>query len=663
MNRLQKYCVLDYETRSEAVLVSRSGKIPAVGAYEYARHPSTRIRCAAWRTGTRETLKHRRTKGWCPRIGFGSKEELIRVLKDPSYVIVAHNVFFERMITLFVLGIDVPIERWECSAALSASYALPRKLEGVCDALKLPIRKDPKGKLLIQRHCKPRKPTKKNPSKWNNDPEGLAELLDYCMTDVDAEVGVFLTLNPLSKSEREVWELDQLMNFRGIQVDRAAVTKIQKVITAEIERLTKQVRIVTRGEISEATKRDQAMRWLAREGAALPNLQKKTVNDAIESGKLPERATKFLKLRQSISKTSTAKYWAFEARTRTDSRLRDFQLFRGASTGRFIGTGVQPHNFPRGTLKDPDDAILALLTGDRPYIRALYGDVIEAASSCLRGMITADRGERLYAGDFNAIEARVAFWLARHDDGLALFGEGRDPYREMAAVIYQVRLADVTPAQREVGKRAILGCGYGMGWKKFQSTCKDFGTPVTDQVAKRAVKAYRTQHKKVVNMWYAYERAAIAAVQNPGKRISQNRVTWFLRGKFLFCELPSGRRLTYYDPTIRFEKTPWGEKRPKLYHWDIHPKTKQWVNAGTYGGKLTENIDQATACDLMVAAMLRAEKRRFKVMITVHDEIVASSKKAGRLKEFEDLMAEIPPWARGLPVKVKGFESFRYRKD
>jgi DNA polymerase bacteriophage-type len=654
MNQL--YLVLDYETKCLK-------KIKQLGGYEYARHPSTRIRCAAWRLGTRESLPHAKTE-W--HIWWSDDaphpERLLKLLKNPAIQVVAHNAFFERCVTEFRLGIKIPTRRWTCTAALARSYAFPGSLEGACDALELPVRKDKRGKLLLQRHCFPRRPTKNNPAIWNDDPEGIKELKDYCVTDVDAEVGLFLELPPLSPRERKVWEMDQEMNYRGIQIDRNAVVKLQKLIMKELARLRAEVSEVTKGKVSDATKVAQIRKWLLDHGVDLPNLQKKTIEDALATGKVTGRPKRILELRQAISKTSIKKYPVLEERTRTDGRLRDFLVYHGASPGRWAGAGVQVQNFPRGSIKNTDGAIDDLLTFDRKWVRALYGCPLEAASSALRGMITATPGRRLYAADWNAIEARIDFWLARHDKGLEMFGEGRDIYREMAALIYGVKLKDVTDAQREIGKRAILGCGYNMGWRKFMTTCAQFGVILSPELAQKAVKAYRHHHRKVVEFWGNMERAAITATQNPGKKLFINRVSWLLSGKYLFCELPSGRRLTYYGPKIKFEKTPWGEKRAKLYHWDIHPKTRKWVFTSTYGGKLVENICQGTARDVMVDGMFRVMKAGFDLMITVHDEAVAEHDKPGKLEEFERLLGRVPKWAEGLPLKVKGFESFRYRK-
>ncbi len=666
----QRFLILDFETRSEAILKTK-GKKAGVGAWEYSVHPSTRILCAAWKIGTKEELQSGicETRIWCPwqddeKIGHPLFAEML----DPSVILVAHNAGFERFITRNVLNRrhllrmapkleQIPIDRWVCTAAMAASHALPRSLDGACETLGLPVQKDKMGKLLIQRHCIPRKPTKNNPAIWNDDPDGLNQLARYCMTDVDAETELFLALPQLIPSEQEVWKLNQRINTRGVFVDRPLVTNALQMIEDETNDLNARAMELTGG--IAPTRRAAILEVLQSWGCGLPDMKAKTISDILESGLATGKAAELLKIRQSISKTSTAKYQAFLVRSESDSRLRDLQVFHAASTGREAGSGVQPHNFPRGTIKDVDGAIATILDGDREWLKAIYGDPMGALSSCLRGCIRATPGHELFCADFNAIEARVLFWMAKDNAGLQMF-EGADPYKTMASKIYNVPESEITPEQRQVGKMAVLGLGYGMGWRKFQMTCKQFKMEVSEDLAQTAVSIYRNTHHLVTKMWANIERAALAAVRNPKKSISVNRTKWFISGKFLYCELPSTRRLAFFEPSIKIEEA-FGRKRETLYHWGI--ENHQWVNRGTYGGKLVENCDQAIARDLMVTAQLRTEQAGYIPLISVHDELLSERKAGtGDLKEFEGVMAMVPEWADGLPLVVKGWQGERYRK-
>jgi DNA polymerase len=291
---------------------------------------------------------------------------------------------------------------------------------------------------------------------------------------------------------------------------------------------------------------------------------------------------------------------------------------------------------------------------------------MEVFSSCLKGMIKAPKGKVLDVGDYNAIEARVLFWLAGDEDGLQAFREGRDLYKEQATDIFKKVIADITDSERFLGKQVVLGCGFQMGGPKFKTHCFNLGADIPLKLATAAVASYRAKFKAVVRYWELVRRASIAAVQNPGKKYTVlERTTWWVHGGFLWCKLPSGRRLAYYHPTVQYDQTPWGEKRPVLYHWGVNSMTKKWERQKTYGGKLVENVVQGTARDVMAAAALRVEAAGpWRIVLTVHDELAAERPMDTLESEadFLALMEQLPDWAEGLPVRVEGYSSKRYRK-
>lgn len=693
----QRYLILDYETRSEA-------ELRQLGGYEYANHPTTQILCASWRLGTRDELRTQiklkrqwdasykeqypngtmknphAAKIWSSAFieTEEAAEELDELLMDKSLILVAHNALFEQSITRFVLARQfmnsnlkiIPHDRWMCTAAMAAALALPRSLEGACASLHLPIQKDMDGRRLILKYCKPRKPSKNNPSRWFSSARDLRRIMLYCQNDVDAETMLFLTIPPLSWREREVWLLDQKINFRGFEADRELVKSALKLISEETINLNRETRELTSGRPGSTTQRDGVLKWLHGEGVFLPNLRAKTVSDAINEGLVVGDAKRLLQIRQDVSKTSTKKYAAFEARSRTDGRVRDILVYHAASTGRWAGAGVQPQNFPRGTIDDTTLAADVLREYDLEFVRLIYGNPMGVLSSCLRAVITAPEGRELFCADYAAIEARVLFWISKHSAGVKAFFENRPVYEEMAQVIYNLKnIEDVTKPQRQVGKQSFLGCGYGMGWRKFLQTCKHFGIEVDEETSQVAVNAYRSFHQPVVQLWSNLQMAAIEAVRRKGTKFKINFTTWWVaplpgtKIEFLWCELPSGRRLGYFGPEVKYEKTPWDEKRPVLYHWGVNPLTRKWESSGTYGGRLAENVVQAISRDLMASAMLRIESDVYDLILTVHDEILAECQKGeGSIEHFEQLMAKLPAWADGCPVRVEGWSGPRYRK-
>lgn len=670
---MQKYLVLDFETRSEA-------DIKKVGAFEYAMHDSTQIMCCAWRYGTRAELRKQIDSGnpaklWAPNLNSNQDDEIWRsgedncewmhFLGNALTKVVAHNAFFEQSICKRFLTWTTPVENWICTASLARALALPGNLESAGAALGTTIQKDKEGHRLMLKLSKPRKATLKSDAPWHEKAEELKRLYEYCQTDVDAETLLFLTLPPLNETERAVWELDQKINFRGFAADRKLVKCALELIGEETDWLNMETEQLTRGKLRSTNQRDLALKWLSQQGLHLTDLTAKTVNDTLKSGMAQGDAKRLLEIRKAVSKSSTAKYEAFEMRSRYDGRVRDNLVYHAASTGRWGGSGVQPQNFPRGTVKRTDLAVADIKGQHLDWVRALHGDPMEVLSSCLRSVIVAPKGKELFCADFASIEARVLFWMADNKDGLKAFREGRPIYEEMAQTIYRVQnIEDVTPAQRQLGKAAILGCGYGMGAPKFLQTCKNFGIEIDEELANIAVKAYRNAHAPVVKFWGNVERAAVAAVKKPASKFAVNRTVWWKKGEFLWCELPSGRRLAYASPIVKFEESKWSdEKRAVLYHRGVAPMSRKWVESGTYGGRLVENVVQACARDLMAEAMLRIDAAGYEIILSVHDELLAELvKDKGSVAEFETLMAQTPGWALDCPVEAKGWKGDRYRK-
>lgn len=354
MKDTREYTVLDYETFSEA-------NLKQVGGWEYSVHPTTDILCVAWRRGTRATLQKAPVRTWSPlRDGTqlrGPLLELSHALASADRVI-AHNAYFEQVITRNVLkrrylpGLrPLPPKLWGCTAALAAALALPRNLEGAALALELPVEKDMAGRRLMLKWSKPRKPTKNNPSVRHTDPEELDALIRYCATDVEAETELFLRCPPLTKQERQVWLLDQTINLRGFLVDREMVSRVLELLPLAKDHSLKRVHEISDGFLKSTGQHTKLMEWLEEKGVYLPNLQKKMVEDTISEGLVEGDVLEMLEHRLSLAKTSTAKYDAFEMRSRHDGRIRDILVYHGAGPGRWTGSGIQPQNFPRGTLK------------------------------------------------------------------------------------------------------------------------------------------------------------------------------------------------------------------------------------------------------------------------------------------------------------------------
>lgn len=684
---MQPRLTIDFESRSAC-------PIKTAGTWRYSIDPSTEILCLAFRLpGWAEG----RTGLWHPAFPhldidenqFGSTDDLSELLDYllSDGIVEAHSAWFERSMWQNILAPQhgfpaIASTRWRCSAAKAASHALPRGLDDALAALKLSVRKDAEGEKVMKKMAKPRHPRKAEREAWEkahgntNYPrlyweslELLQRLFTYCRIDVLAEEALSGAVPDLSASETQVYLLDQTLNERGFRLDAEAVSTALALIHDEQKRGMVELAELTEGKVKKATQRDQMLEWLASEGCELPNTQKETLAGVLAEAPLTATARRGIELMVMLGKSSTAKYRTMQAQmSPVDHRVRGGLLFHGASTGRWSGSGVQPHNFPKGNIKTTDDmsATWELLKDQERDDFAYMGTTVLAVlSSALRGVIVPAPGNQLYVADYASIEARGLLWLVDDDSGMDIFREGRDPYLDMAETIFDRALTKADTFERSIGKVAILGLGYQMGWSKFIDTCLLMaGVVIDEEMSRRVVDAYRSKYYLVKEEWYGQEKAAIKATQYRGQRVVCGRVTWQVIGRFLYCTLPSGRRLAYPDPQVRDRAMPWGDVKPSLTFMGINTYTRQWQRQVTYGGMLVENIVQAISRDIMAEALLRCEASQVYIpILSVHDEVLAEARiGAGSVKEFETLVAQCPLWATDCPISAEGWSGSRYRK-
>jgi Mesyanzhinovviridae DNA polymerase I len=669
---MEPRATLDFESRSAAPLRK-------TGSWRYSLDPTTEILCLAFRLPYWED---ERTSLWHPAFPHldmpesDNDDDVIELLEwiEAGGLVEAHNAWFERGIWTNILGPRhgwplISSKAWRCSAAKAAAHALPRSLGDACSALRLSISKDAEGHKLMMKVSKPRKPRKAEREAnvtgllWWEDKATFLRLFDYCRTDVLAEANLSAVIPDLNVAETEIYLLDQTVNERGFQLDDEAVDIALGIIKRETVILTKELQKVTDGQVAKATQRAQMLSWFASEGLDLPDSQKATLDEAALDTSLVPKVRRGLELVRALGRSSTAKYQSMANWRCPDGRVRGGLLYHGAGTGRWSGAGVQPHNFIKGTESRMTILWDVLKTKNLKTIKLVCGDVMEALSNGLRGAIIAAPGHQLYVADYAAIEARCVLWLASDEDALGIFRRHEDIYKDMAADIYGIEMLEVTGDQRQHGKQAVLGCGYQMGWSKFQATCAKYGIIIDDETAQRIVSAYRSKYWRVVDQWTIQENAAIQATTTR-KPVKAGYITWLREGDYLYAELPSRRRLAYPFPEIRARETPWGATKQALTFLGVNPYTRKWSRMTTYGGSLVENIVQAIARDLMAEAMLRCEKSGTYVpVLSVHDEMIAEAKiGTGSVAEFEALMAECPEWAEGCPVEAAGWTGIRYRK-
>lgn len=672
---------MDFETRSEADLFK-------MGAWKYSLHPTTEVMCLGWSEGIYEDQ-------WV----MGDRlmpTYLFTLLADPKSYVESHNASFERYVWLNVchrrMGWPaIPDHKWRCSMAKTSQCAVSRSLGDAGRAMRLDIVKDEMfGKSAMMKLTRPKKD-----GTWNMDPETWKTMLAYNVTDVRSEEALSEALPDLPPKEVAIYQMSERMNARGFAVDVEGAKKAILLATHHVNELVTEFSDLTGG--IQPGQRAKFITWLNLNGTQVTDSQAATLDDVIAANGDPE-VTRACEIVRAVGRSSRAKYQRMLDLVDTDHRVRGCFLYHGANTGRWAGRDLQPHNFPRGKIKNFEDA-WELLLSVSPEIFPLLVDPLQFLSHALRGAIWAPEGRQLYCADYAQIEARVLFWLAGEVNGLEVFRDPtKDIYCDMASGIYHRVITKANALERQFGKQAILGLGFGMGFIKFLITCRLYDITFTnEQIAaivpagernavarwiweeawsrvkemipdvtradlmqlvlmKHVVDVYRKKYEPVVTFWYALERAAKDAVANPGSICMANdKITYMVKGQFLTCGLPSGRLLYYPYPEL---------KNGELSHMRVNDKN-QWVRQKTYGGRLAENVTQAVARDVMAEAMLRCEATPpyQELVMTVHDEIVVETDEgAGDLEEFLHVVSIAPTWARGLPVKAEGWVGRRYRK-
>ena len=666
---MAKVCHLDYETRSRA-------NLKTVGAHRYAIGPSFEILMASVsRDEEDETYLWVNPKFRTPDM-LGDNEEAERILAEADQI-VGHNVYFEQACTwgAETQGKTRPLahddlSRWRCTAAMARRAGLPWSLDKLGEALRLPVQKDRRGKALINFFCVPREDGQFNeprdfPAEWR-------EFGDYCITDNRVEKGAHHKLKPfeLTGALLDTFQFDLRMNQRGIPINVVAARNAQKIV----DEMQAGAAVEFRDLVGlNPTQGEKFKDWLSAQAFPVPNLQAETVSDILAGPEVPVKIKQVLTLYQSLSYAAVKKIQTMLDCVCPDGFIRGTFLFYGAGTGRWSAQKLQPHNFRK---TDPEfremmDAIYrAICAGiDAKGLDVIYGSPLECLANIIRAFIHLP-GVDILDGDYSAVEARIICWLAGQTDVLAKWAAGEDLYKWMASHIYGVPIEKVDTDQREVGKRVILGAGFQMGWRKFQSSCKiQYQLDLPKDLCKKGVKLFRSLCGKIRDYWWQLNNSAIQCIETgqPCGAFSIRRVAGV---KYLLFKLRSGRSLAYPHVEVNVVKwvpevdednldeygevvIPEAKYRKEITYWGQLPMSQQWGRIKLYGGKLAENETQATAADIMAHGAIVAERRGMAPFMLVHDQGLALRTARQTADGYSAALAALPDWATGLPIKVE----------
>jgi len=695
--------------------------LPTIGAAAYAEHPSTEVLSMAY-----DLKDGKGPRLWVPGDNPPSAlfEHLARGELLEAWNVGFERWIWTKVCVSKYGWPPLPFNQLRCAAAKSRSFALPGSLDPAGIVLDVKNKKNRDGKRLIDKFSMPRNPTKHDkriritPQEDRKDADNL---YSYNLQDIAAEAEISSLIPDLSPSELEFWLCDQAINFRGVQLDQPVISNCISIIEQAYTKYDREVKILTNGKVNAVSEIAKLRDWMMGRCVSAPTLDAEVVSELLTIESLDPDVRRVLEIREMLGSSSVKKVYSMANQSTSRGRVHDLFIYHQARTGRAAGSGPQPQNLPNsgpmvslchcgrhnpsgansclwcGSVNlvnnvewSPgavSDALETMATGNLELMEYHWGNAIEIISACLRGMFIPAPGHDLICSDYSAIEAVVLAELAGESWRQEVFRTHGKIYEMSASKITGISFEDLIkhkkdtgnhhPMRKKVGKVAELASGY-QGWI---GAWKQFGADefFNDEQIKQAILAWRKASPAIVEFWggqkknwqphfYGLEGAAVQAVLYPGQTFEHRGITYVVKQNILYCKLLSGRYLTYHRPEVTPNTMPGREGTLSLSFegWNTNPKYGYmgWGRMNTYGGKLTENVVQATSRDILAHAIVNLEKARYPVVLHVHDEIVAEIPEGyGSVEEFERIMSSLPQWAAGWPVKANGgWRGKRYAK-
>jgi DNA polymerase len=670
--------IVDFETRSRVNLLT-------AGTYNYACSPTTAVLCAAF-----TQLETDEEWLWYPADG-DLPNELKKAIEETDYML-AHNATFDRLIWECVATYDhdfppVTLNRWYCTSAQARVNNIPASLDDATRALNASHKKNHAGNALIRYLSIPNKE-----GKFNEDPQKLIEMGEYCLDDVRATKALVKATRLMSITEQRDYVNNEIINERGVLIDVELAEAAQEYAAVEKDEIGKLLSDITDGQVTTASQYQRHPAWVATQiddDSPLHKIMTKYVNDvpklsldkaareealqAYELGtfSMPEQVIEFITLLDEASQSSVTKFKNMALRAdKVSSRVNGAFVYAGASQSlRFASRGLQLHNMPsRGLYKTMDETWAtydAMLEG-----KAIEAPTMQTLKKMLRHALMPRKGCSFVIGDWTGIESGVLPWLSYSDGGdkkLDLIEEiqaaktaGKtieDLYERTARLIGHA-------GERGLGKTCELALGYEGGVGAFLVFAKSNGIVLPEQQIKQVIKTWRSVNAWVVEFWRDLENAAIKAIQQPNTTQKAGRIRYLFAPKLmegsLLCILPD-------DTLLTFPKAKLHRERNKLVITALKASVKmkvdakEWPREALYGGRLAGIATQGTA-----AALLRDLINRTKDIVGhVHDEVVLEvpSELAEEVRtQLEKEMCTVPEWALDLPLHAKPEIAERYKK-
>lgn len=658
---MAKYLFIDIETYS-------SVNIKESGAYKYIESPDFEILILGYAIddGSVRVIDMAQ--------GEEIPDEFESALLDSDCVKIAHNAVFERL-CFKRIGYDIPASQWYCTSVKAAYCGLPLSLEEVSEVLDLVDKKLDTGKALIKYFSCPCKATRVNGMRTRNYPKHAPEkwemYKEYNRYDVLSEREIFKKLEAytIPDIERRMYVLDQNINDRGILVDVELAESAIAVDNAYTFILMQHAQQLT--GLENPNSPVQIRRWIEKTtGHTVASLSKEVMPDLIKEFANYPDVIELLNIRKKLSKTSIKKYYAMLNCAMKDNRVRGtFQFYGANRTGRWAGRLLQLQNLSKNHVSHIEVPREMIRARDWESVEMMYDDVADILSQLVRTALIAPPGKVFSVADFSAIEARVISWLANEKWRMDVFrGDGKI-YEATGAKMFNVPISAITKGSvlRDKSKISELALGYegSLGALKRMGG-ERMGLSDAEMIS--LVRKWRFANPAIVDMWKEIDEASKEAVKyhRPVSCTCRN-IIFNCDGEFMTIQLPSGRKLYYYKP--RFKDKQVGRSTTpirSLCYQGVVQETKQWGEIDTYGGKLTENIVQAIARDLLGNSMLQLENSGYYPICHIHDECIVEVPKDKAEIYYEEMvriMSISPEWASDLPLRADGYVTPFYLKD
>lgn len=646
---------IDIETYSPVDLAK-------AGVYKYTEHPDWRILMCSWALNDD---KVQRAEG---------HEAILEIpgLFDGQILKIAHNASFER-VNLSRLknrgrkgGKFLPPEQFFDTAALARTWGLPASLEDFAISVGAE-EKDEAGTRLINLFSKPNRNGERVTKEER--PDDWAAFGAYCDQDVETMRDAAKRFaRDFPRGERAVYEVDQRINDRGVRVDVALAEAAERCFKGNRAEAMKEIEKIA--GVDNGNSVAQLRTWLKSRGVDTEDLRKDTVKELLE-GDLPDDVRRVLVLRQECAVSAAAKFTAAIRATNDDGRLRGTMQYFGASTGRFAGRLIQFQNLARDGFKGPDRGY------DTTAEEAAVGRLLEGGSIPspeLKKLIRPLLMGPFVVCDYSSIEPRVLAWLAGEQWMIDAFNNNEDIYVATAAKLGGPEKG----FDRQHGKLMTLSCGYkggvGAALKMGGRNIMPKGTP--EDILRKELQAiinnWRDKSPAVRRFWSQLER-----ILGTGGGVDTGLVSIEVKGQDRYVWLPSKRPIVYRGLTRRWKQpldvdgTPLGPARLVPHVLNTGGDRARVPYKPLHGGIITENIVQAVARDILVAALRRLEEAGWPVVTHIHDEVVCEIPADRRgmseealVNEVSEIMCRPPSWADDdLVIKAAGYTCQRYHKE